>query len=141
MALELSGLSASANVLAESLTLGEKKRLELARSVASRPTLLLLDEVMGGLSAGEIRTLVESLKRIHASGVTIIMIEHVLHALFQLVGRVLVLDFGRKIADGNPTEVMSHPDVVSSYLGRPLHQDEALYLGSHNPETQRVDRQ
>jgi branched-chain amino acid transport system ATP-binding protein len=140
MALELSGLSASANVLAESLTLGEKKRLELARSVASRPTLLLLDEVMGGLSAGEIRTLVESLKRIHASGVTIIMIEHVLHALFQLVGRVLVLDFGRKIADGNPAEVMSHPDVVSSYLGRPLHQDEALYLGSHNPETQRVDR-
>lgn len=128
-ALEMAGLTASANVLAGSLTLGEKKRLELARSVVSQPMLLLLDEVMGGLSPAEIRTLVESLKRIHASGVTIIMIEHVLHALFQLVDRVLVLDFGRKIADGNPAEVMSHPDVVSSYLGRPLHQNEALHLG------------
>jgi branched-chain amino acid transport system ATP-binding protein len=114
--------------LAGALTLGEKKRLELARCLASRPELLLLDEVMGGLSAGEIRDLVQALRRVHASGVTIVMIEHVLHALFQLVGRVLVLDFGRKIGDGEPSAIMSQPDVISSYLGRPLHQNESVHL-------------
>lgn len=131
-ALNLAGLSRSAGTLAGALTLGEKKRLELARSLASQPELLLLDEVMGGLSQGEIRDLVQALKRIHASGVTIVMIEHVLHALFQLVGRVLVLDFGRKIGDGNPSTIMSQPEVVSSYLGRPLNQNESVHLAQHN---------
>lgn len=127
-ALELAGLSNTAGMLAGALTLGEKKRLELARSLASRPTLLLLDEVMGGLSAGEIKELVRALKRIHELGVTVVMIEHVLHALFQLVDRVLVLDFGRKIGDGEPSKIMSQPDVVSSYLGRPLHENESVHL-------------
>jgi branched-chain amino acid transport system ATP-binding protein len=130
-ALELAGLSNCAEMLAATLTLGEKKRLELARSLASRPSLLLLDEVMGGLSAAEVRDLVDTLKRIHASGVTIIMIEHVLHALFQLVQRVLVLDFGRKIGDGEPSAIMSEPEVVSSYLGRPLYQNDSVHLGGH----------
>ncbi|MFH0296526.1 ABC transporter ATP-binding protein [Bradyrhizobium sp. 31Argb] len=110
-ALELAGLSNVAGMPAGALTLGEKKRLELARSLASRPELLLLDEVMGGLSSREVRDLVQALKRIHASGVTVIMIEHVLHALFQLVARVLVLDFGRKIGDGDPSAIMSQPEV------------------------------
>jgi branched-chain amino acid transport system ATP-binding protein len=130
-ALELAGLSNAADMPAGALTLGEKKRLELARSLASQPELLLLDEVMGGLSPREIRDLVQALKRIHGSGVTVIMIEHVLHALFQLVARVLVLDFGRKIADGDPSAIMSQPEVVSSYLGRPLHQNEFVHLARH----------
>lgn len=137
-AIELAGLSNCAGMLAATLTLGEKKRLELARSLASQPSLLLLDEVMGGLSAGEIRDLVETLKRIHASGVTIIMIEHVLHALFQLVQRVMVLDFGRKIGDGDPLAIMSEPEVLSSYLGRPLHQNEAAHLGRRSPQNNGV---
>jgi branched-chain amino acid transport system ATP-binding protein len=131
-ALALAGLVDVADELAGALTLGEKKRLELARCLASRPELLLLDEVMGGLSAGEIRDLVQALRRVHASGVTIVMIEHVLHALFQLVGRVLVLDFGRKIGDGEPSAIMSQPDVIGSYLGRPLHQNESVHLARHH---------
>jgi branched-chain amino acid transport system ATP-binding protein len=131
-ALALAGLEGVADELAGALTLGEKKRLELARCLASRPELLLLDEVMGGLSAGEIRDLVQALRRVHASGVTVVMIEHVLHALFQLVGRVLVLDFGRKIGDGEPSAIMSQPDVIGSYLGRPLHQNESMHLARHH---------
>jgi branched-chain amino acid transport system ATP-binding protein len=136
-ALTLAGLVDVADELAGALTLGEKKRLELARCLASRPELLLLDEVMGGLSAGEIRELVQALKRVHASGVTVVMIEHVLHALFQLVGRVLVLDFGRKIGDGEPSAIMSQPEVIGSYLGRPLHQNESVHLARpHSPSSE-----
>jgi branched-chain amino acid transport system ATP-binding protein len=117
---ELVGLDVKLLTLGATLTLGEKKRLELARSLATRPKLLLLDEVMGGLSQQEIVDVVLVLKRVQATGTTVIMIEHVLHALMQLVERILVLDFGRKIADGPPKAVMEHPDVISSYLGRPM---------------------
>jgi branched-chain amino acid transport system ATP-binding protein len=117
---ELVGLDGKLLTLGATLTLGEKKRLELARSLATRPKLLLLDEVMGGLSQQEIVDVVLVLKRVQATGTTVIMIEHVLHALMQLVERILVLDFGRKIADGPPKAVMEHPDVISSYLGRPM---------------------
>ncbi len=117
---ELVGLDGKLPTFGATLTLGEKKRLELARSLATRPKLLLLDEVMGGLSQQEIVDIVQVLKRVQATGTTVIMIEHVLHALMQLVERILVLDFGRKIADGPPMAVMEHPDVISSYLGRPM---------------------
>jgi len=116
--LELVGLADKRDALAASLTLGEKKRLELARSLATEPRLLLLDEVLGGLSEGELVLLVEALKRVHASGTTILMIEHVIRALVQLVDRIVVLNFGRKIAEGSPEAVLSNPDVVESYLGK-----------------------
>ncbi len=87
-------------VLAGALTLLERKRLEMARALATGPKLLLLDEIAGGLTEGECRELVETIREIHAGGITIIWIEHVVHALLAVVGRLIVLNFGRKIAEG-----------------------------------------
>ena len=118
--LDLVGLTPRRDRLAGTLTLGEKKRLEMARSLASRPRLLLLDEVLGGLSDGEITQLLGVLRQVHAAGTTILMIEHVVRALVQLVDRLIVLNFGRLLRDGPPREVLADPVVIGSYLGRPL---------------------
>jgi branched-chain amino acid transport system ATP-binding protein len=118
--LELTGLYSKRHVLAGSLTLGEKKKLELARALATRPKLLLLDEVMGGVSRADVQDLMEVLRRIHASGMTIVMIEHLVEVILALAERVVVLNFGKKLVDGAPQYVVEHPDVVESYLGRPL---------------------
>jgi branched-chain amino acid transport system ATP-binding protein len=118
--LELTGLYAKRHVLAGSLTLGEKKKLELARALATKPKLLLLDEVMGGVSRADVHDLMEVLRRIHASGMTIVMIEHLVEVILALAERVVVLNFGKKLVDGAPQYVVEHPDVVESYLGRPL---------------------
>lgn len=115
--LERTGLLAKANTVAGSLTLLERKRLELARALATGPKLLLLDEIAGGLTEGECGALVETIREIHAEGVTIVWIEHVLHALNAVVERLLVLDFGRVIALGNPAEVMESREVREIYLG------------------------
>jgi branched-chain amino acid transport system ATP-binding protein len=106
-----------ANAPAGSLTLLQRKRLELARALATGPKLLLLDEIAGGLTEGECVALVETIRRVHASGVTIIWIEHVLHALVRVVSRLLVLDFGQVVAVGPPAEVMARQDVRDIYLG------------------------
>jgi branched-chain amino acid transport system ATP-binding protein len=115
--LEQTGLAAKANVLAGSLTLLERKRLELARALATRPKLLLLDEIAGGLTEHECQSLVELIRAIHAGGITIVWIEHIVHALIAVVGRLIVLDAGRLIAEGEPHAVLADPDVQDVYLG------------------------
>ncbi len=115
--LEQTGLFPKANVLAGSLTLLERKRLELTRALCAKPKLLLLDEIAGGMTEAECQSLVQTIKDIHASGVTIIWIEHVVHALLAVVDRLIVIDFGRKIAEGEPRAIMESPEVKEIYLG------------------------
>jgi branched-chain amino acid transport system ATP-binding protein len=116
-ALEITGLWPRANSLAGALTLLDRKRLELARALASGPRLLLLDEIAGGMTEAECETLVDLIRAIRSSGVTIIWIEHVLHALLKVVDRIVVLDFGKIIAEGPPDAILSDPQVTSVYLG------------------------
>jgi len=115
--LQICGLAAKAERPAATLTLLERKRLELARALATKPSLLLLDEIAGGLTDMEALQLVETIKGIHAGGVTIIWIEHVLHALIPVISRLVVLSFGKILADGEPREVMALPAVREIYLG------------------------
>ncbi|WP_349371788.1 ABC transporter ATP-binding protein [Salinarimonas sp.] len=115
--LERTGLIARANSPAGGLTLLQRKRLELARALATDPKVLLLDEIAGGLTEGEAAELVETIRAIHAEGVAIVWIEHVLHALTAVVSRILVLDFGKIIAMGAPDAVMARQDVREIYLG------------------------
>lgn len=115
--LDRTGLIRRANVVADSLSLLERKRLELARALATDPKLLLLDEIAGGLTEGECQQLVATIRDIHSSGTTIIWIEHVLHALTSVVERLLVLDFGKVIGIGAPASIMASPEVREIYLG------------------------
>ncbi len=115
--LEQTGLLGKANATAASLSLLERKRLELARALATAPQLLLLDEIAGGLTEGECKALVATIRDIHSKGVTIIWIEHVLHALTSVVERLLVLDFGKVIGIGDPQEIMNSREVREIYLG------------------------
>lgn len=115
--LERTGLIGRANTIADGLSLLERKRLELARALATDPKLLLLDEIAGGLTEGECRQLVATIKDIHARGTTIIWIEHVLHALNAVVERLLVLDFGKVIGIGEPAAIMASSQVREIYLG------------------------
>ncbi|MFN3347931.1 ABC transporter ATP-binding protein [Pseudorhodoplanes sp.] len=115
--LDLTHLLPRANVPAGRLTLLERKRLEMARALATGPRLLLLDEIAGGLTEGECSELVETIRGIHADGTTIVWIEHVVHALLAIVERLVVLNFGRKIAEGHPRTVMNSPEVRQIYMG------------------------
>lgn len=115
--LEQTGLSTSANKPAGGLTLLNRKRLELARALATDPKLLLLDEIAGGLTEHEAHELVDELKRIKATGVTMIWIEHVVHALMAIADRLFVINFGQKLAEGLPHEVMNDPEVKRVYMG------------------------
>jgi branched-chain amino acid transport system ATP-binding protein len=115
--LQRTGLQRVADRLGGSLTLLDRKRLELARALATRPRVLLLDEIAGGLTEGECDALVETIREIKTSGVTIVWIEHVVHALTAVVDRLVVLDFGRKIAEGNPKAVMDSAAVREIYTG------------------------
>jgi len=116
-ALERTGLLAKANRLAGALPLLDRKRLELARALATRPDLLLLDEIAGGLTEHEVAELIESIQDIRASGTSIIWIEHIVHALLAVVDRLLVINFGKLLLQGNPAEVMASPEVQEIYLG------------------------
>ena len=123
--LEFVGLAMRSNQLAGSLNVAQKKRLEMARALASRPYLLLLDEVLAGLNPSEIDTMVETIREIREQGVTIIMIEHVMHALMNASDRILVLDYGQQIAEGTPQEIANNEQVIRAYLGDP-HMAERL---------------
>ena len=111
------GLLAKANTLAGALTLLDRKRLEMARALGTRPKLLLLDEIAGGLTEHEAHALVETIQAIRAEGVSIIWIEHVVHALLAVVDRLIVINFGRLLKEGAPAEVMASREVREVYMG------------------------
>ncbi|HEV3014027.1 MAG TPA: ABC transporter ATP-binding protein, partial [Actinomycetota bacterium] len=116
-ALGLAGLTAGANRLAGSLTLLERKRLELARALATGPRVLLLDEVAGGLTEPEVHQLVATIRRVRQAGVSIVWIEHIVHALLSVADRIMAINFGRKLIEGDPRTVMASPEVRDVYLG------------------------
>ncbi|GAB4424639.1 MAG: ABC transporter ATP-binding protein [Anaerolineales bacterium] len=118
--LEFVGLATRTEQLAGSLNVAQKKRLEMARALASRPYLLLLDEVLAGLNPSEIEGMVETVKRIRSEhGITIIMIEHVMKAVMNVSDRIIVLDYGQQIAEGTPNEISKDEKVIEAYLGDP----------------------
>ena len=117
--LEKVGLAQRANSPARSLTLAGKKRLEVARALAAKPKLLLLDEVLAGLNPTEIAQMIDLVRSIRDSGVSVFMIEHVMQAIMNLSDRIVVLNLGRKIAEAPPAEVVKNSDVVEAYLGFP----------------------
>jgi branched-chain amino acid transport system ATP-binding protein len=117
--LVLTGLESRANRLAGSLPLLDRKRLELARALATRPRILLLDEIAGGLTQAECHILVETIRTINAQGVAVVWIEHVVHALLAMVDRLIALNFGKIVAEGDPSDVMRSSEVQTIYMGVP----------------------
>ncbi len=115
--LKLVGMADRARASARSLTIAGKKRLEVARALAARPKLLLLDEVLAGLTPTEVAQMIELVRRVRDSGVSVFMIEHVMQAVMNLSDRIVVLNFGQKLAEGRPEEVARNPQVVEAYLG------------------------
>ncbi|NLU47384.1 MAG: ABC transporter ATP-binding protein [Syntrophomonadaceae bacterium] len=115
--IERVGLQRKVNALAKSLTLADRKRLEVAKALATDPKLLLLDEVLAGLNPTEVEEAVDMIKDINKSGISILMIEHVLQATMAICNHIVVLDYGKKIAEGTPQEVTNNPEVIKAYLG------------------------
>lgn len=117
--LEFVGLAGKADQLASSLNVAQKKRMEMARALAARPDLLLLDEVLAGLNPSEVHALTDTVLAIREKGITIIMIEHVMRAIMKVSDRIIVIDYGLQIAEGTPEEIANNPKVIEAYLGDP----------------------
>jgi branched-chain amino acid transport system ATP-binding protein len=115
--LEFVGLTRSASRLASEVTVAEQKRLEVARGLALDPQLIILDEVMAGLNAVEVKTAVELVKRIRDRGIACLVVEHVMEGIMPIANRMIVLDYGKKIAEGTPAEIAANPQVIAAYLG------------------------
>jgi branched-chain amino acid transport system ATP-binding protein len=124
--LEFVGLAAKAGQLAGSLNVAQKKRLEMARALAAHPYLLLLDEVLAGLNPSEIDNMIQTVLKIREQGITIIMIEHVMKAVMNVSDRIIVLDYGEQIAEGNPETITNNPKVIEAYLGDPRLAEQLL---------------
>jgi branched-chain amino acid transport system ATP-binding protein len=122
--LEFVGLSTLKAAPAKDLTLANQKRLEVAGALATKPELLLLDEIMAGLNPAEVAQAMELVSKIRDKGITVIMIEHVMKAIMNMCERIMVLHHGRKIAEGTPQEIANSKKVVEVYLG------EKAYAGS-----------
>jgi branched-chain amino acid transport system ATP-binding protein len=119
------GLGNKARLQVETLSYGDQRRLEIARALAAKPALLLLDEPFAGLGSGEIAELSALIRSVHAEqGLTVMLIEHKLHEFMRLVGRVIALDFGEVIAEGSPEDIVRHPAVIEAYIGRGDEQAE-----------------
>jgi branched-chain amino acid transport system ATP-binding protein len=116
--LEFVGLIAKKDLLAASLTLEDRKKLELARALATKPTLLLLDEVMAGLNTKEMEDTLKLIRKVRAEGVTIFIVEHVMKAIMSVSHRIMVLHHGEKIAEGTPNEIVRNQKVIDAYLGQ-----------------------
>ncbi|MDR1710230.1 MAG: ABC transporter ATP-binding protein [Candidatus Accumulibacter sp.] len=116
-ALEFCALKARADDAAASLTVAEQRRLELARALASEPRLLLLDETMAGLTPAEVRDAVRLVKQIQSRGIACLVVEHVMEGIMPIADHMVVLDYGRKIAEGTPLEISRNPAVLAAYLG------------------------
>jgi branched-chain amino acid transport system ATP-binding protein len=115
--LEFVGLSKDVNAPARDLTLANQKRLEMARALATKPSLLLLDELMAGLNQTEVAEAMDDIRQVRDRGVTIIMIEHVMKAIMNVCDRIIVLNYGKKIAEGTPAEIVNSKTVIEVYLG------------------------
>lgn len=115
--LRRTGLMSLANRPAASLGLLDRKRLEVARALATRPSVILLDEIGGGLTEAELGTLIDLIRSLQADGLTVVWIEHILHALLRVVTRLVCMAEGRVLAMGDPRDVMAHPEVQRAYLG------------------------
>jgi len=124
--LDFVGLRERSLQLAGSLNVAQKKRLEMARALASRPYLLLLDEVLAGLNPSEIDGMIQTVLKIRQQGITIIMIEHVMKAVMNISDRIIVLDYGEQIAEGTPEEIAHDRRVIEAYLGDPRLAEQLL---------------
>lgn len=112
------GLAPKAGTLAQNLTLPDRKRLEIARALATKPEVLLLDEVVAGLNPTETLQTMDLIKEIRRQGITIIIVEHVMRAVMGVSDRIMVLNYGEKIAEGSPQEIANNPQVIAAYLGK-----------------------